>query len=84
MRSGTSCGTPAALPDRFSPRARPGTPVAVPITWKELRADFPPHGFTMEAARRRKGDAWRGFTALRQNLTRSIRKLESLTQGALS
>lgn len=65
-------GTTAIAP--FSPRARPGTPVAVPVDWDELaaidRADlFRLADLVREPASRLK--AWAGYAETRQRLTRA-------------
>lgn len=69
-RGATAIGT-------FSPRARPGAPVAHPLSWDEVaELDAPPHlslrraGAVDWAAR----DPWAGFTEVRQSLTRGIRE----------
>ncbi|WP_394832237.1 DNA ligase D [Pendulispora rubella] len=62
-------GATAIVP--FSPRARPGAPVAMPVAWRDL-AHLDPQDFTVETvpkvlARRRK-DPWAGFFELAQRL----------------
>jgi bifunctional non-homologous end joining protein LigD len=57
----------------YSPRARPGAPVALPIEWDELDADAaqPPRFGVLEVPRlirARKRDPWRGFEAARRSL----------------
>jgi bifunctional non-homologous end joining protein LigD len=50
----------------WSPRARPGAPVAVPLAWSELKAGLQPDGFGLDAARTRaarRSDPWKGYAA---------------------
>lgn len=50
----------------WSPRAREGAPVAVPISWKEVTPKLKPDSFSFEKARKRaerKGEPWPGFFA---------------------
>ncbi len=62
----------------YSLRARPGAPVAMPISWAELsklqRADT----FTLKTVpaklKRRRKDPWEGIDTLKQNLSRWARK----------
>lgn len=62
----------------YSLRARPGAPVAMPISWAELsrlqRADT----FTLKTVpaklKRRRKDPWDGIDTLKQNLSRWARK----------
>lgn len=60
----------------YSTRARPGAPVAVPLTWEELAAGLAPDSFDIQAVRRRAAslqtDPWEGFFALRQGLNASM------------
>lgn len=60
----------------FSPRAKPGAPVSVPIAWDRLEgAD--PSAFTVDSVppllARRRADPWAGYDALRQRLPRNVR-----------
>lgn len=58
----------------FSTRARPGAPLSVPLSWRELTARLRPERFTVEgiAARfarlAKRGDPWREFWACEQRL----------------
>jgi bifunctional non-homologous end joining protein LigD len=45
----------------YSPRARPGFPIAAPVTWREIEKGIAPDAFTIE----RPGRARRGFDELR-------------------
>lgn len=62
-------GATAVLP--YSPRARPGAPVALPLRWRDLR-HVTPAEFTVREAprwmRRWRADPWAGFFDLRQQL----------------
>ena len=57
----------------YSPRARPGAPVALPIAWEELgsRASAPPKFGLRDVPallRKRKADPWAEFDAARRTL----------------
>lgn len=62
----------------WSPRARPGAPVAVPVAWDDLprldRAD----GFTVDSLRRRlaegMADPWQDMGRVNQSLTKAARR----------
>jgi bifunctional non-homologous end joining protein LigD len=73
-------GATAVLP--YSPRARPGAPVSVPLAWQELNAKMSSDHFTIRnlAARLRalKSDPWEGQKDVRQSLTRPLAKLRTL------
>jgi bifunctional non-homologous end joining protein LigD len=57
----------------YSPRARPGAPVAVPISWEELAHGVDPATFTTTTVPRRlvtlAADPWRDLLQLRQSIT---------------
>ncbi|MFO0846914.1 MAG: DNA ligase D, partial [Gemmataceae bacterium] len=53
-------GTTAVAP--WSPRARPGAPVSMPIAWDELDQGIGPASFTLEDSVRRTTDPWAGFS----------------------
>ena len=66
-RTATAVGT-------FSTRARPGAPVCVPVSWKQLaaqgdeRPEFSPG--EVLARKRRWAPAWKGFDSARQSITK--------------
>jgi DNA ligase D-like protein (predicted polymerase) len=57
----------------YSPRAKPGAPVSMPVSWDELGPDLKPAQFNLATAaaivRRRKVDPWRRYGKIRQALT---------------
>jgi bifunctional non-homologous end joining protein LigD len=61
----------------FSTRAKPGAPVSVPITWKELDEDLASDAWTIQTIgkrlRRLRRDPWAGYFAARQRLPRTTR-----------
>lgn len=62
---GSTCVVP------FSTRNRPGAPVSLPVTWRELRAARGSDAFTIEtpiARLRRAANAWAGFFDMNQTL----------------
>lgn len=63
-------GSTAIAP--YSTRAKPGAPVATPVTWKELAGLSKPNGFTLQdiLKRARKSDPWAGYFDQRQSITK--------------
>jgi bifunctional non-homologous end joining protein LigD len=59
----------------YSTRAREGAPVAVPLSWDELRTTMPPDGYDLVSVERRlrrlRADPWREFDEARRPLPRS-------------
>jgi len=59
----------------YSPRARAGAPVAVPISWEELAHGVDPGAFTTATVPRRlatlAADPWQAITKIEQSLTPS-------------
>ena len=64
----------------FSPRARDGAPVSVPIAWDELTPRLDPGRFNMESVPARlAGDPWKEYWRLRQKLSATaVRAVVSL------
>ncbi len=59
----------------YSARARPGAPVAVPITWADLDPERPPRWTARDAAAIVAApDPWPGYVDVRQGLTQRARK----------
>lgn len=62
----------------YSTRARPGAPVATPLTWDELPALESPSAYTVTNVRSRLAalatDPWDGFFELRQSITRRMER----------
>jgi bifunctional non-homologous end joining protein LigD len=62
-------GSTAVAP--YSPRARAGLPVAVPLSWSELKSDHPPRFQVSEFPQWRKRlsrDPWKEMPGLEQRL----------------
>jgi len=59
----------------YSPRARPGAPVAVPVSWEELADGIDPAAFTIATVPRRlagltaRSDPWRELGKRKQSIT---------------
>ncbi|HEY0190228.1 MAG TPA: non-homologous end-joining DNA ligase [Kofleriaceae bacterium] len=62
----------------YSPRARPGAPVAVPITWDELAEGVDPQAFTTQTVPRRlaqlAADPWAELARTKQSLAKLLSK----------
>ncbi len=62
----------------YSPRARDGAPVAVPITWEELAHGIDPLAFTTASVPRRlaglRADPWQNMYTVKQSITASAWK----------
>ena len=63
----------------LSPRARPGAPVSMPITWSQVRDGLDPARFTIESAPAllKKAKAWRDYCDAERPLEPAIAKLTS-------
>lgn len=61
----------------FSPRARPGAPVAYPLTWRAVTPGLDPAGFRLAAlaAGPLPRDAWADFSAAARPLLDAIRRI---------
>jgi bifunctional non-homologous end joining protein LigD len=74
-------GATAVAP--YSTRARPGAPVAVPLTWSEVTPALVPAHFTVETVPRRlaglKADPWSPMLKVRQGITHKA--LEVMKRG---
>lgn len=68
----------------WSPRARKGAPVAMPLAWSEVRAGLNPAKFTI--ANRRaifaRANPWTGLGRSARSLARAMRKLEAQEECA--
>lgn len=68
-------GATAVAP--YSTRARPGAPVATPISWEELDGPLDPAAFTIETVPRRIAtldDPWAELPSVRQSITSAMMK----------
>ena len=61
----------------LSPRARPGAPVSMPLTWNQLKAGLDPQRFTMRTAPDllRKDKPWQDYCDAERSLKDAIAKL---------
>jgi bifunctional non-homologous end joining protein LigD len=72
-------GSTAICP--WSTRSRQGAPVAVPVTWEELKSVEAANQFSIaDAAALAEKDAWEGYFDLRQGLTKAL--LDKIGQPA--
>ncbi len=73
-------GATAIIP--YSPRARPGAPVSVPLAWKELNESMVSDRFTVRTVGKRlaslQRDPWEGIGSMRQGLAGPLAKLRAL------
>jgi len=62
----------------YSPRARPGAPVATPLFWEEVEKGVKPDAFTVRTVPARlaklKSDPWADMRKLRQSISARVRK----------
>lgn len=69
-------GRSATAISSYSTRAKPGAPVAVPVSWDEVNDGLTPNRFTVENLQRRlsalKKDPWQDFDKARKPLTRKL------------
>jgi bifunctional non-homologous end joining protein LigD len=64
-------GATAIVP--YSPRARPGAPVATPLEWEELETPLDPRTFRLGSVLERlasRPDPWARFASVRQSITK--------------
>lgn len=69
----------------LSPRARPGAPVSMPLTWKQVKADLDPKRFTIRTvpALLSKTTAWEDYCDGQRSLEQAIKRLtKSMKQAA--
>ncbi len=62
----------------FSPRARPGATIALPLAWKEVKPSLDPARYTLPDAaslRTRAKAAWKGFFEIEQSVGAKARRL---------
>jgi bifunctional non-homologous end joining protein LigD len=62
----------------YSPRARPGATISVPLSWKDLRKGLDPKAFTIAGADRvlKRADPWTDFGRSAVSLAKAWEKLE--------
>jgi bifunctional non-homologous end joining protein LigD len=61
----------------FSPRARPGATVAVPLSWREVTTKLDPQAFTIMTVparlKRLRSEPWQGYDSLDQSIPEESR-----------
>jgi bifunctional non-homologous end joining protein LigD len=64
----------------WSPRAREGAPIAVPLTWNQLKKGLDPSAFTIPAAAPllKRADAWKDLAKSGYSVEAARKKLEKL------
>ena len=71
-------GMGATAVEAYSTRARPGAPVAVPLSWEELGPDVREDHFNVRnlpgRLKKLKRDPWKEYAAVKQSLTAAVRK----------
>ena len=62
----------------YSPRARPGAPVATPLSWEEVEKGVKPDAFTVvtlpDRLKKLKSDPWAEMLKLRQSISARVRR----------
>jgi bifunctional non-homologous end joining protein LigD len=69
----------------YTVRARPGAPVAVPLSWDELdEPDFHPQAYSLREAMARAGgaDPWKGWRRRARSLRAARSRLDALLSAA--
>ncbi len=71
-------GQGATAIEAYSTRARPGAPVAVPLSWEELGPDVREDHFNLRNVAERLAslarDPWNDYAAVKQSITATVRK----------
>ncbi len=64
----------------LSPRARPGSPVSMPLTWSQVRAGLDPSRFNIRTAAKliAKSKAWEDYCDSQRPLHKAIERLVRL------
>src|SRR5262245_4557291 len=67
--------------EAYSVRARPGAPVALPISWKDLTSTLDPQAFTVRTsvAQLDQADPWADYFEVKQQITAQMMKRVGLT-----
>ena len=62
----------------YTPRARPGAPVSMPVSWEEVEKGVKPDEFTVETVPRRlaarASDPWAAIDEIRQSISAAVRR----------
>jgi bifunctional non-homologous end joining protein LigD len=63
----------------WSPRAREGATIAVPVHWKDLNAKLKPQAFTIASSPKllKKTDAWKGLAASAKPIAAAMKKIST-------
>ncbi|WP_075293171.1 DNA ligase D [Pararhizobium arenae] len=68
----------------LSPRARPGAPVSMPLTWSQVKRDLDPKRFTLRTVPGllAKTSAWQDYCDGQRSLEQAIKRLGKMTKAA--
>jgi bifunctional non-homologous end joining protein LigD len=68
----------------LSPRARPGAPVSMPLTWDQVRKGLDPMTYTLRSAPKLigSGNAWDGYCEAERPLADAIKRLSRSRKAA--